>query len=193
MNRSVALIAPYAAWMVLMTILPQTALSYAIRGLITLSLLLLGWFGSEYEKKVRARSIVRRAFVGLLVGLVVFAIWIAPDFVFKPAELEGLSPYDPRFCGWALTIAKLGASAFVISVAEELFFRKWLVEFAGFWWMVALFAVEHGERWHVGALTGVLYGWLAKKYGLRSAIIAHATTNFLLGLYVIVFDKWFYW
>lgn len=206
MNRSVSLIAPYAAWMVLMTVLPQTAWAYAVRGFCAALLLIAGWFGAEYEKKVRAResrysaevpekelSIMRRAFIGLFVGLVVFAIWIAPDFIFTPAALEGASPYDPTICGWSLTIAKLCASAFVISIAEELFFRVWLVEFAGFWWMVVLFAVEHGERWHVGAITGILYGLLAKRFGIFAAIAAHATTNFLLGLYVIIFDKWFYW
>ena len=88
---------------------------------------------------------------------------------------------------------KLAASAFVIPAAEELFFRRWLVDFAGFWWMVALFAVEHGDRWHVGALAGIAYGLLAKRYGLLSAIVAHSVTNLVLGLYVILANQWQYW
>lgn len=213
MNRSVALIAPYAAWMVLMTILPQTALSYAIRGVVTACLLPAGWLGSKYEKNVQTKesrcsaeelSRERRAGVGILVGLIVFAIWIAPEtWLWSKGTSVESSPYDPAVCGWALTLAKFCASAFVISVAEELFFRKWLVEFAGFAWMLVLFGVEHMRfdlgytRGSVfiaeGVFAGLCYGILAKKYGLRSAIIAHATTNFLLGLYVIIFDKWFYW
>ena len=103
------------------------------------------------------------------------------------------SPYSPEVCGWALTIAKLAASAFVISAAEELFFRRWLVDFAGFWWMVALFAVEHGDRWAVGAVAGVVYGLVARRFGLSSAIAAHAVTNFALGLLVIFADHWEFW
>lgn len=210
MNRTIALVAPYAAWMILMAILPQTAWAYAIRGVVTVLLLIAGWYCASSDRKLLLGSLRKlgcadlrlprsdfplglRAAVGLIIGLIVFTIWIAPDFIWKPAELTEASPYCPEVCGWALTIAKLCASAFVISVAEELFFRVWLVEFAGFWWMVVLFAVEHGERWHVGAITGVAYGILAKKYGIFAAIIAHAVTNLVLGLYVIFADKWFYW
>ena len=150
---------------------------------------------------------------GLLVGLLVFAVWIAPESWLWPesvprcvspaAHPSPTSPYAPATCGWALTLAKLAASAFVISVAEELFFRKWLVEFAGFGWMLILFGVEH-MRWDLGVargsvfiaegiFAGLCYGLLARKYGIVSAIVAHAVTNFVLGLYVIGWDKWFYW
>ena len=57
----------------------------------------------------------------------------------------------------------------------------------------ALFAVEHGERWHVGAVTGVVYGLVAKRFGLMSAIVAHVVTNLALGLFVICFDRWQFW
>lgn len=221
MKRSVALIAPYAAWMVLMTLLPQTAWAYATRGVVVALLLVAGWLVAEHEKKVRAReaqvgaaelaeapeeelSIARRVFAGLLVGLAVFAVWIAPEaWLWPDGTVQELSPYHPKSCGWTLTIAKLCASAFVISVAEELFFRKWLVEFAGFGWMLVLFGVEH-MRWDLGnvrgcvfiaegVFAGLCYGLLAKRFGILAAIIAHATTNLVLGLYVIFADKWFYW
>ena len=113
--------------------------------------------------------------------------------LFSSAAPSGPSPYAPEVCGWGLTLAKLAASACVIPVAEELFFRRWLVDFAGFWWMVALFAVEHGERWHVGAVTGVVYGLLARRFGLFAAIVAHAVTNLVLGLYVVRCGQWQFW
>ena len=59
--------------------------------------------------------------------------------------------------------------------------------------LTALFAVEHGERWHVGAVTGVVYGLVAKRFGLMSAIVAHVVTNLALGLFVICFDRWQFW
>jgi membrane protease YdiL (CAAX protease family) len=80
----------------------------------------------------------------------------------------------------------------VIAAAEELFFRRWLMDFAGFWWMVALFAIEH-DRWAVGAVAGAVYGFLALKKGLTSAIIAHVVTNLVLGLWVIWRGAWQFW
>ena len=87
---------------------------------------------------------------------------------------------------------RLVGSAFVISVAEELFFRKWLIGFAGFAWMVALFAVEH-DRWLVGAIAGAIYGALCLRRGLFAAIVAHATTNLVLGLWVLRTGQWQFW
>lgn len=202
MKRSVALIAPYAAWMALMSLLPQTAWAYALRGAITAGLLIAGWFGSKPEKCARARA-SRASLVGLLVGVLVLVVWIAPEPWLFVSSSSSPSPYAPETCGWPLTIAKLCASAFVISVAEELFFRKWLVEFAGFGWMLILFGVEH-MRWDLGlargsvfiaegVFAGFCYGIIAKKYGILSAIIAHAVTNLLLGFYVIFANRWYYW
>ena len=189
-----ALVAPYAAWMVLMTALPATAAMYAVRGGVTAALLLVGGGLGLYRPTARTRAgWLRAAGVGVLAGVAVFAVWFAPDVVFSSAAPSGPSPYAPEVCGWGLTLAKLAASACVIPVAEELFFRRWLVDFAGFWWMVALFAVEHGERWHVGAVTGVVYGLLARRFGLFAAIVAHAVTNLVLGLYVVRCGQWQFW
>lgn len=199
MKRSVCLIAPYAAWMILMSVLPTTAWAYALRGVVT-ALLLVGVFVWRAKTK---NSFSGGILPSLAVGLLVLVVWIAPEgWIWGEATVEK-GPYAPETCGWALTIAKFCASAFVISAAEELFFRKWLVEFAGFGWMLVLFGLEHMRfdlgiaRGSVfiaeGVFAGLCYGWLAKKYGLLSAIIAHAVTNLLLGIYVIIFNKWFYW
>ena len=91
-----------------------------------------------------------------------------------------------------LKLVRLVGSAFVISVAEELFFRRFLMRFAGFWWMVLLFAVEH-DRWLAGAFAGLLYGWLALRKGLLSAIVAHVVTNLALGIYVLETKNWQFW
>lgn len=193
-RKTAARVAPYAAWMALMAALPPTAAMYAVRGVVTAALLLVGGGLGLYRPAARTPGVwARTVGVGALAGLVVFAIWIAPDVLSPSAVPAGPSPYAPEVCGWMLTLAKLAASAFVIPVAEELFFRRWLVDFAGFWWMVVLFAVEHGERWHVGAITGVVYGLLAKRLGLFAAIVAHVVTNLVLGLYVIQCGQWQFW
>ena len=69
--------------------------------------------------------------------------------------------------------------------------------------ILRIVGVEH-MRWDLGAgrgcvfiaegvFAGLAYGLLAKRFGILSAIVAHAATNFILGIYVIVWDKWFYW
>ena len=134
---------------------------------------------------------------GLAVGLAVFALWVLPE--------QFDLPWYRRFCiigeGGTQAVAeaskqmiaiRLIGSAFVISVAEELFFRKWLIGFAGFWWMVGLFAIEH-DRWLVAAICGVAYGVLYLRRGLAAAIVAHATTNLVLGLWVLRTGQWQFW
>lgn len=190
------LVAPYAAWMAMMAVLPQTAFFYALRGVVTAALLVVAaWRLGFGAAAIPGRLTVPAISAGTAAGVFVLLVWIAPEtWLGAGSPLAASdSPYSPGVCGWALTLAKLAASAFVIPVAEEMFFRKWLVDFAGFWWMVVLFAVEHGERWHVGAVTGVVYGLVARRFGLFSAIVAHVVTNLALGLFVVYFDHWQFW
>ena len=129
--------------------------------------------------------------------MVVFAMWILPEQFdwawYRKWCIIGEGGTQTVAEASAVMIAiRLIGSAFVISVAEELFFRKWLIPFAGFWPMVALFAVEH-DRWLVAALCGVAYGWLYLRRGLGAAIVAHATTNLVLGLWVLKTGQWQFW
>lgn len=196
-KRNVALILPYAVWMAMMLALPSTPECYAARTFVVALLLMPCLF---YLKRHSAAIRMNRAVApsmlwGLLGGLFVAVIWVAP---------ESLAWYR-RWCiigeggttnvgesDMLLLMIRLIGSAFVISVAEELFFRRWLLRFAGFGWMVALFALEH-DRWLVGAIAGAVYGLLAIRRDLSSAIVAHIVTNLALGLYVIQTDSWQFW
>jgi CAAX prenyl protease-like protein len=173
-----------------MMILPHDAPSYAWRVAASLPLLALSWF---LLGRPCPRFSLRPLVWGAGAGVAVFFVWIAPEIAgYGTGAIAGDSPFDPKVCGWPLTIVRLCGSAFVIAAAEELFFRRWLMNFAGFWWMVALFAIEH-DRWVVGALAGAVYGFLALKKGLTSAIIAHVVTNLVLGLWVIWRGDWQFW
>ena len=197
MKGSFWLIAPYAAWMVLMAVLPATVGGYAVRTAVTAAILAAGASKVSCPLTSFVSRLKSSLLPGLLVGLAVFAIWIGP-------EQFGWAWYR-RFCivgeggtqavaeaGAAMIAVRLIGSAFVISVAEELFFRKWLISFAGFWWMVALFAIEH-DRWLVGAIAGAAYGLLYLRRGLLAAIVAHAATNLVLGLWVLKTGQWQFW
>ena len=195
--KSFWLIAPYAAWMVLMAVLPATATAYAVRTAATAALFAAA--AASLKLKVESLKCWKRSdlVLGLAVGLVVFAIWILPeqfDWVWyrKWCIVGEGGTQAVAEANAAMIVVRLIGSAFVISVAEELFFRKWLISFAGFWWMVGLFAIEH-DRWLVAAICGIAYGALYLRRGLAAAIVAHATTNLVLGLWVIRTGQWQFW
>lgn len=132
----------------------------------------------------------------------------APIFPSLPEGFKSLA-YSPDECGWFLTIAKLLGSAFVIAIAEEYFFRSFLYRWVRnsnflsiplskydaptFWIVVCVFALEH-DRWFMGAIAGVVYGFIAlKSRRFCAPIIAHITTNLILGLYVIISGQYGFW
>ena len=199
MRKSFWLIAPYAAWMTLMAALPATATAYAVRTAAAALLLLCAccFKGPRSSFLTSGRESASPLLGGILVGLTVFAIWILPeqfDWVWyrKWCIIGEGGTQAVAEAGAAMIAVRLVGSAFVISVAEELFFRKWLIGFAGFWWTVALFAIEH-DRWLVGAIAGVAYGLLCLRKGLGAAIVAHVTTNLALGFWVLKTGQWQFW
>ena len=223
--------APFATWIALQTALPATAGAYAVR---TVATALVGvwclWnVRSRSGKSAASPNAAHlgeaalsplRLFLGLLVGVVVTVLWIAPEcssfyrtwFCWPigslPPAPTAPSPYAPSVCGWALTVAKLIGSAFVIAPVEEVFFRSFLYRWlqkrdflsiplsrfnlSAFLWMVFLFTLEH-DRPLAAVIAGALYGLAAIRFGLASAIVAHVTTNLLLALYVINRGAWAFW
>ena len=196
--KSFWLIAPFATWMVLMTVLPATVGGYAVRtAVVALLLLCACCFKGPRSSFLTSGKDSASPLLGILVGLAVFAIWILPEQFdwawYRKWCIIGEGGTQTVAEASTLMIAyRLIGSAFVISVAEELFFRKWLIGFAGFWWMVALFAVEH-DRWLVAAICGIAYGVLYLRRGLGAVIVAHVTTNLVLGLWVLKTGQWQFW
>ena len=188
------LIAPFAVWMVLMWVLPSTIEWYAWRTVI------VGWvliLAGRQMNGLRFSIPWKNVGLGVAVGLVVFVMWILPEqfdwawyrkwCIIGEGGTQAVA--ESRYCD--LVFRFLG-SAFVISIAEELFFRKWLIGFAGFWWTVALFAIEH-DRWLVAALCGIIYGWFYLRRGLGAVCVAHITTNLVLGLWILKMGQWQFW
>ena len=210
--RTLLVVAPYAAWMALMLALPATAGAYAVRTAVSAWLLL----ALVFHGRVRPVPTPVQFAIGLGVGVWVYWLWTVPESfvwyrrwcVLGSSAATDPSPYDPAVCGWMLTAVRLIGSAFVISAAEELFFRSFLYrrlqksdwesvdprrfDLSAFLWTVGLFALEH-DRIVVGALAGAIYGFVCIRRGLGAAIVAHAATNLALGLEVIRVGAWGYW
>ena len=210
-GKTLACVLPFATWMGLMTVLPSSALSYAIRSAVTMAAgvaCIVAWLRISPAAQGQSAGMGGIA-AGIAAGAAVCALWIAiPAWPFPEPAAPSPSPYDPAVCGWPLTIAKLAGSAFVIAPAEEAFFRSFLYrriiardfssvpmsrfDASAFFWTVLLFTLEH-DRPVAAAVAGAAYGLLAIRFGIASAVAAHATTNLLLGLHVIFHNAWRFW
>ncbi len=157
----------------------------------------------------------------LLIGIFVFAIWIGPDRIFPgyhsfwlfsnplTGSVAGSLPESSRGDTVLLTLRTLRAAVFV-PIAEELFWRGWLMRWIisadfkeiplgtwsarAFWIVAVLFAVEHGAMWDVGLAAGILYNWwMVRTKSLGDLILAHGVTNACLSAYVVLAGQWQYW
>ncbi len=134
--------------------------------------------------------------------------WAVTPFGRLP-EVTEPSPYAPAVCGWALALVRLAGSAFVIAAIEEFFWRaflcRWLegrdflsvdpgrVRALTVVLVAVVFGFEH-DRWLVGILAGLAYGFLyTRTRDVWSAVLAHVTTNLLLGVYVLATGSYGFW
>ena len=144
-------------------------------------------------------------------GVLVLVLWLNLDAGWMTVGQS--AGYDPRGPGgavdWPLAIVRLLGAALVVPVMEELFWRSFLlrwidapdflntshkkIKYRGFIVSVLLFGIEH-NLWFAGVVAGVVYSLLYMRRGnLWSAIVAHAVTNGILGVFIIYTGQWTYW
>ena len=116
---------------------------------------------------------------------------------------------DQLWLAWTFVGIRILGSSFVVPFAEEVFFRSFVYRYIikpdflsvsisqmhglSFLLTSAIFASTHTE-WLAALLCGFIYQWLAcRKNGIGEAIFAHATTNFLLGVWVVWQSAWQFW
>ncbi|MBD3309277.1 CAAX prenyl protease-related protein [candidate division KSB3 bacterium] len=181
-----------------------TYVVYPIKTVVVAGLL---WY---YRKAYR--EVTRRfSWVSIGVGVVVFVVWVVPEGWYPQLGTSEFNPYTYGEGGISLLLIlfRLAGAVIVVPVFEELFWRsfviRWLIEpdfrsvpVGQFTWFSCIatvlgFGFEH-HRWLVGLVAGVLYnGLLYSKKDLTSCIIAHAVTNLLLGIYVLLTQQWTFW
>jgi CAAX protease family protein len=150
----------------------------------------------------------------IVIGLVVFVLWIGVDKLvpyphlgtrtaFDPTSLQG-SMWWPTFLA-----ARLYGLVLMVPVMEEIFWRSFLVRFltqpdfrrlpvgtfstSALWIMIAASALAHPE-WLVAVIASLVYGlWIRRTQSLFGVIVAHAATNGALGAYVLATGEWHYW
>jgi CAAX prenyl protease-like protein len=189
-------------------------------GFVAIMLLVIAWVvvqagGHRIDFRVRNWT------GSLLLGVGVFALWIAPDRLFPGyrhfwlfenpvmGRLETSLPAAARAQTAVLWLRGFRAVA-IVPIVEELFWRAWLMRWLiaadfeslplgtwsarAFWIVAVLFASEHGPYWDVGLAAGVLYNWwMLRSRSLGDLVAAHAVTNACLSAYVVWSGRWEYW
>jgi exosortase E/protease (VPEID-CTERM system) len=148
------------------------------------------------------------------IGTFVFVLWMAFDRIFAStppdqsmAAALSAVPASVRIA-W-LTIRVLAAIV-TVPVAEELAFRGFLIrrlksrdfeslsprtfDFLGVLVSSVVFGMLHGGRWLAGILAGLCYAYAMLRRGrIGDAVAAHATTNALIAISVLLQGRWDLW
>ena len=147
-------------------------------------------------------------------GVAVFILWVGLDRVFGtassasaiPSALDAMSAPGRIF--W-LT-ARVLAASITVPIAEELAFRGYLLrrlvssdfervdphQYTWFGFVVSsiVFGAMHGNSWLAGSAAGLVYGWLyTRSSRIGDPVVAHATTNILLAVCVLILRQWQFW
>jgi exosortase E/protease (VPEID-CTERM system) len=172
----------------------------------------LVFFKPVYVKQKRDAFDWRFDWVGPVVGLIVFLVWIGPDWFVSPSaatmplSLAAAAPAARN--GWLAF--RVLAAVVTVPIAEELAFRGFLYRrlisadfesvplrrFSWFAFLVSsvLFGALHGSRWPAGIVAGALYALVMLRRGrIGDAVAAHATTNALIAVDVLAFHHWNLW
>ncbi|NGZ88042.1 CAAX prenyl protease-related protein [Duganella aceris] len=172
--------------------------------------LALLYFWRDYVELRQSKLNWRLITASVLVGGVVMVLWVSLDAGWmSTGEGAGFDPRNGGRIDWILVAMRWCGAALVVPVMEELFWRSFLmrwisrpdfltlrpadVKSVGFVVAVLLFGVEH-TLWLAGIVAGVVYSVLyMRTQNLWTAIIAHATTNGVLGIWVVASGQWNYW
>jgi uncharacterized protein len=181
-------------------------------GVLVVGSLLIFWRRDYGELSGQSWPTWRECLLAVLVGLAVFMLWInldapwmswgLPTVGFKPINAQGELM-------WALLITRWVGAALLVPVMEELFWRSFLMRWlqnepfeglppqrVGVKAVVLstfVFMLAH-TLWLAAVVAGVAYAYLYIRTGkLWVAVMAHAVTNGVLGVWVVVMGNWGYW
>jgi uncharacterized protein len=151
----------------------------------------------------------------VLTGLAMCVAWVAIDKIVPYPHLGERVAFNPfasitdSRAAAAFVVVRLYGLVLLVPVMEELFWRAFLLRYltandfttvridafsqGAFWWVAAGFGIAHPE-WLPAVITACAYGLLLRRTGsLFATVLAHATTNAALGVYILWTHDWVYW
>jgi CAAX prenyl protease-like protein len=150
----------------------------------------------------------------IVVGVVVCVLWVAIHGWVPVPQIGSRSAFDPsplQGSGWwpVFLAVRLYGLVVMVPIMEEIFWRSFLLRYltnhefwrlpvgtftaSALWLTVGASAIAHPE-WVVAAIASLAYAfWLRRTRSLFAVIVAHASTNAVLGGYVLATGKWGYW
>ncbi len=183
--------------------------AYAVKAVaVTLALV---WARRTLRDIVPAFNVVVPS---VLVGIAVFVVWIYGEQWIPYPHMGSRSAYDPFSnlspgAATAFLAVRLYGLIVMVPVFEELLWRSFLIRYAtssdfttvpiGTYSMTAFLlvagaaAIAHPE-WLIAFIANAIYNlWLGRTRSLFATIVAHATTNAILGVYVLRTGNWQLW
>jgi uncharacterized protein len=186
---------------------------YVARAIIVAVMLAVLW---KHYTKIRWSYWWLGGIVGII-GIVQWMgmqLWLESHFdFFKPSP----DPFDPtkafgsRSIMWSFISVRIAGAVLVVPVMEELFWRDYLWRtilapndfklarvgewgWAPFLIVSGVFATVHGNWWLTAIVWALMVaGLLVYTKSLGACIVAHATTNLLLAIYVLKTHDWSFW
>lgn len=217
---AMARIAPFVLFMVLLFArgnVPPAMLPFDLRWIYGMAVLAVGglmlWFWREYGELDRQNlPSLRETALAVVVGVVVFVLWINLDA--QPLRIgEATATFTPLDANgqiiWPLAIVRWIGASLLVPVMEELFWRSFLmrwidrpqfetvvpqqVTMKAIGLSTFVFMLAH-TLWLAAIIAGLAYAWLFVRTGkLWMPVIAHAVTNGVLGVWVLMTGNWAFW
>ncbi len=174
---------------------------------------LLAWAWREYgELSPQLRPSGGETALAVLVGLGLFVAWIfldAPWMTIGQASATFKGQTAGGQLDWVMVVMRTLGAVLVVPLMEELFWRSFLMRWVddpqfervapasvtGKAMVLSTFGfVLVHNQWLAAAMAGLAYAWLYKSTGkLWVAIVAHATTNAALAVWVVSTGQWQFW
>jgi len=182
-----------------------------------LQTVLCGWLLLHYWKHYIFRPLSGFG-SALLIGMVVFVLWIAPQIWFGfAARTVGFQPdyfsslgFSPQYDQVSVGL-RFFRLAVVVPLVEEIFWRGFLLRFLikedfssvpfGAFQVRAFvitsfaFCLEHQmQDWPAALLAGALFNLVAvRTKSLLACVVAHGITNLALGIWIMQSKQWGFW
>ena len=175
---------------------------------------LMVWWWREYGELARQTlPTLRETAVAVAVGALVFVLWIHLDAPWMTLDVGAVGPFVPLDAqgriDWPLLVVRWLGATLMVPVMEELFWRSFLMR----WIQQPVFEGVDPRRvglravllstfvfvlahplWLAAIVAGLAYALIYIRTGrLWTAVIAHAVTNGMLGVWVVMTGNWQFW